>query len=186
MSSLYVRFNVIPSRITLSSVNLKFNCILDRHVPLSSASLPRWSVTIYLVLEISPQESRIGSNTFLFSLIHLSPLPLFSLFFPRSIDVVSLFLLRNRVKYEKNGTTKRKCSRENLRGMVCSMKFTLTRTIEIKFARDRGNSGLRRNRSSGWGGTFSNWWMCAKTQDQIKSGKLSSLTASTPYLMTSR
>lgn len=186
MSSLYVRFNVIPSRITLSSVNLKFNCILDRHVPLSSASLPRWSVTIYLVREISPQESRIGSNTFLFSLIHLSPLPLFSLFFPRSIDVVSLFLLRNRVKYEKNGTTKRKCSRENLRGMVCFMKFTLTRTIEIKFARDREDSALRRNRSSGWGGTFLNRWTCAKTQDQIKSGKLSSFTASTPYLMTSR
>lgn len=33
-----LRLNVIPSRITLSGVNLKFNCILDRHVPLSSPS----------------------------------------------------------------------------------------------------------------------------------------------------
>lgn len=66
------------------------------------------------------------------------------------------------------------------------MKFTLTRTIEIKFARDRGDSALRRNRSSEWDGTFLNQWTCAKTQDQIKSGKLSSSTASTPYLMTSR
>lgn len=96
-----LRFKVIPSCITLSGVNLKFNCILDRHVPLSFPSLvDQLPFTSFprLVCK-NPRSIRTRFSPLLFSI-------------PRS-DRCHFPPPHNRVKYEKNGTTKRRCSRES-------------------------------------------------------------------------
>ena len=137
-----LRFKVIPSCITLSGVNLKINCILDR-------PFPRWSVTIYLVPEISLQESQIGSNTrlLLFSpILHSS---IRSIPFPLLLPIIESNMRRME---QRNGG----CSRES---SVCFMKFTLTRMREIKFTK-KGGAGVRNL----WNGRDTTFWLGMKSR----------------------